>query len=113
MQHIQLSMYFVYINFLPPLSKYLEVVQCLGGKHHSCSLLKAKEQHHYFLQLGLGGQMNLDAVEEGDEVDEGREECREELQHDALRDLALGLGDCPVSITRIQRTGADSPSSDK
>lgn len=55
----------------------------------------------------------LDAVEEGDEVDEGREECREELQHDALRDLALGLGDCPVSITRIQRTGADSPSSDK
>lgn len=65
MQHIQLSMYFVYINFLAPLSKYLEVVQCLGGKHHSCSLRKAKEQHHYFLQLGLGGQMNLDAVEEG------------------------------------------------
>ena len=58
-------MYFVYINFLAPLSKCLEVVQYLGGKHHSCSLLKVKEKLHYFLQLGLSGQLNQDAVEEG------------------------------------------------
>lgn len=58
-------MYFVYINFLAPLSKCLEVVQCLGGKHLSCSLSKVKERLHYFLQLELRSQLNLDAVEEG------------------------------------------------